>query len=173
MPSLTAAAGENRADPGVSPYSRGQIPDPSATGRCHAQSNEPPRRESLRLGSETWTDLRTSGGSSENLVHRTADLTGLRLGEVDLWQPDAGRHVVTGWRPVPPFRTIFSSPGSTSLRSWSLPYLARPRDSECLPGRRPRAEPVQIADGPHLIAPFERPFHTNARALVESGMAGP
>jgi hypothetical protein len=27
--------------------------------------------------------------------------------------------------------------------------------------------------GPHLIAPFERPFHTNARALVESGMAGP
>jgi len=47
----------------------------------------------------------------ENLVQRTAELTGLRLGEVDLWQPDAGPHVLTGWRPVPPFRTIFQQSG--------------------------------------------------------------
>ncbi len=63
-----------------------------------------------RLHGRPW---RTNGPTDvpEELVQKTADLTGLRLGEVDLWQPDAGQHVVTGWRPVPPFRTIFEQSG--------------------------------------------------------------
>jgi hypothetical protein len=50
-------------------------------------------------------------GASVDLVVRTAALTGLRLGEVDLWQPIDRPAVVTNWRPAPPFRTTFEQSG--------------------------------------------------------------
>jgi hypothetical protein len=45
-------------------------------------------------------------------VRRLADIVGLRLGQVDLWQPrDDGPAVVTDWKPVPGFRRIWEQTG--------------------------------------------------------------
>jgi hypothetical protein len=57
-----------------------------------------------------WRETAPSTAVTD-LVVRTAALTGLRLGEVDLWQPVEGSAVVTNWRPAPPFRTTFEQSG--------------------------------------------------------------
>jgi hypothetical protein len=45
------------------------------------------------------------------MLERPNSDEGLRLGEVDLWQPVDGSAVVTNWRPAPPFRTSFEQSG--------------------------------------------------------------
>jgi hypothetical protein len=43
---------------------------------------------------------------------RVAEITGLRLGQLDLWQPrDGSATAVTGWRPIPLFRSFWEHTG--------------------------------------------------------------
>ena len=51
---------------------------------------------------------------SAGMIRRVADITGLRLGQIDLWQPrdDPGATLVTGWRPIPWFRAFWEHTGT-------------------------------------------------------------
>jgi hypothetical protein len=60
-----------------------------------------------------WSATPLSAGTSGTIT-RMAALTGLRLGQIDLWQPrsDPGATTITGWRPIPLFRSFWEHSGT-------------------------------------------------------------
>ena len=66
---------------------------------------------SARPAGEGWKPVELSPATGESL-RRIADLAGLRLGRIDLWQPKTGPTVVTGWHPIPPFRDFWERTGT-------------------------------------------------------------
>jgi hypothetical protein len=63
-----------------------------------------------RLVGEEWQPVELSVGTAE-AIRQVADLAGLRLGRIDLWQSRSGGTLVTGWHPIPPFRDFWERTG--------------------------------------------------------------
>ena len=60
-----------------------------------------------------WSTTPLSSETAE-MIRQVADITGLRLGQLDLWQPRAAPPgtIVTGWRPIPWFRSFWEQTGT-------------------------------------------------------------
>ncbi|HEV7761913.1 MAG TPA: hypothetical protein VGO78_23055 [Acidimicrobiales bacterium] len=60
-----------------------------------------------------WSATPLSAETGETIT-RMATMTGLRLGQIDLWQPrsDPGATTITGWRPIPLFRAFWEHTGT-------------------------------------------------------------
>jgi hypothetical protein len=60
-----------------------------------------------------WSATPLSAETSGTIT-RMAELTDLRLGQVDLWQSrsDPGATTITGWRPIPLFRSFWEHTGT-------------------------------------------------------------
>jgi hypothetical protein len=66
---------------------------------------------SARPAGKPWEPVELSDGTAE-AIRRIADIAGLRLGRIDLWQSKTGGTVVTGWHPIPPFRDFWERTGT-------------------------------------------------------------
>jgi hypothetical protein len=69
---------------------------------------------STRLEGKPWEPVELSDDTA-SAIRQVAELAGLRLGRIDLWQSkqsgSAGT-VVTGWHPLPPFRSFWEQTGT-------------------------------------------------------------
>jgi hypothetical protein len=63
-----------------------------------------------RTAGRSWRSTPLSPATEERL-RRTAGVAGLRLGQLDLWQPREGPTAVTDWKPVPWFRAVWERSG--------------------------------------------------------------
>lgn len=71
---------------------------------------------SARLEGKPWEPVELSDDTA-SAIRQVAELAGLRLGRIDLWQSKAERSgstgtVVTGWHPIPPFRSFWEQTGT-------------------------------------------------------------
>jgi hypothetical protein len=60
-----------------------------------------------------WSTARLSPETTET-VRQVAEIADMRLGQIDLWQPraDPAGTIVTGWRPIPWFRSFWEQTGT-------------------------------------------------------------
>jgi hypothetical protein len=66
---------------------------------------------SARLEGKPWEPVELSDDTA-SAIRQVADLAALRLGRIDLWQTKAEGTVVTGWHPIPPFRSFWAQTGT-------------------------------------------------------------
>jgi hypothetical protein len=66
---------------------------------------------SARPAGKPWEPVELSDITAQ-AIHQVAELAGLRLGRIDLWQTKAHGTVVTGWHPIPPFRDFWERTGT-------------------------------------------------------------
>jgi hypothetical protein len=87
-------------------------PEPGREGVCWIVDGTIVAAATRPTPTEPWVPTPLSDATAATLA-RVATITGLRLGQLDLWQPrrDPGATAVTGWRPIPWFRSYWRQTG--------------------------------------------------------------
>lgn len=90
-------------------------PDPDAPGRegvCWVVDGTIVAAATRPSPTSPWATTPLSDATA-TAIARAADIAGLRLGQLDLWQPrrDPAATAVTGWRPIPWFRSFWRQTG--------------------------------------------------------------
>lgn len=88
-----------------------------------------------------WTETPLSTATSD-AVRATAEIVGLRLGQVDLWQRRQGATVVTNWHALPKFQAL----GELDVAALAVAAIV---------GEQPATAPAFLAEDlePNLLAP--------------------